>query len=156
MQATELNLLQQRLFCPINHRKSRHEPDLRKKTSSADANVRHSFHELVDGAGVRVASFDVVLLPVDVADLAGDVSAYDVVLFDLVKRQVRVIHANQHNTRIVSAVDQDFVVQLGHWDLSSTTIHVQVDVVSNIVGILELRYSKRAGVNVECNSAVGG
>lgn len=150
MRATERNLLHGNVFpVPINHRKSRREPDLRKETSSADANVWHSFHEVCNGAGVRVASLDVVLLPVDVVDLAGHVSADDVVLFDLVKRQVRVVNANQHNTRVIGAVDQHFVIQLRHGDLSSRSIYIQVDVVSDVVVILKLRYSECAGVDVE-------
>lgn len=157
MWATELNLLHSNVFpVTINHRKSRRDRNLCKKTSSAKADVWHSFHEVVHGASVWVATFDVVLLPVDVVDLAGDVSADDVVLFDLVKRQVGVVDTNQNHSGVGSTVQQDFIVDLRYWNLPGLSINIQVDVVSNIVQILKLSYAECAGVNIQRNSTVGG
>lgn len=97
---------------------------LNQKSAGTDTNVWNRFHEIIDSASVGVTTFDIVFLPFDVIDLAGYVSANDVIFFNLVQCQVRVIYSDEDNARVVRSVQKDSVVNFRHRNLPCCSIYI--------------------------------
>lgn len=100
---------------------------LHQQTASANANVRNGFHKISDSASIREATFNVVLLPVDVIDLAWNVSAHNVIFFNFGKGQMGIVDSDKNDSSVGSTVEEDFVIDLWDGDLSCRTIHIQVN-----------------------------
>lgn len=75
-----------------------------------------SLQEIGNFTGIRVASGDVVLLPADVVDLGTDVGTDDVVLLNLLQRQVRVVDANEDDTLLGGGFNDNSEIQFGYGD----------------------------------------
>lgn len=102
--------------------------DSNQEIAGSDSNVRNSFHEIIDSASVRIATFDIVLLPFDVIDLAGNVSANDVIFFNLIEGQMWVVDTDENHTGVIGFVDEYFVINFRDRDLSGGPVDIQVNV----------------------------
>lgn len=111
--------------------------------------MRHCSHEIINVTGVRISSSDVRLLPVDVADSVGDVSADDVISLDLLERQVWVVDSDERDAGTLGFVYQHSVVKLRNWNFPFGSIDVQVNVMKISEVIFQPHHAVRASVNVE-------
>lgn len=117
--------------------------------------VRHRLHELVNVAGVREPSTDVILLPIDISDAIRNVSTDDVILPNLVESQVGIIHADQNNAGAVGFVDEHFVVELGHGEPPVGSIDVEMDITRLTKGVVQAEDAVGPGVNIERDVPIG-
>lgn len=122
-----------------------------------DVNLRemgHSLQELINVTCIGESLSNVIFLPINISDLIRDIRAHDVILFNLIKTQVGIVDANQDYARLLSPVDQNLVVQLGHGNLTDRPVDDQINVFVNSEGTFEANDTVRSGVDVQSYVAV--
>lgn len=130
-------------------------PLLHQKSARAHLNMRNGFDEIVDGAGIRKSSFDVVLLPIDVIDLTRHVFTHDVIFLYLVQGQMGIVYANKNDSWVVSLVDDDAIVEFWDWNLSWIVVDIQMIFSPDSTDVLQLSYSPSSSVNIQVDVTIG-
>lgn len=118
--------------------------------------MRNCFNEIVDGAGIRISSLDVVLLPIDIIDLTRNISTNNVILLDLIQGQMWVVYANKNDSRVVGFVDDNAIVKLWNWDLSWIVVDVQMIISPDSIDVLQLSHSPCTAVNIQIDVTISG
>lgn len=109
----------------------------------------HDAQELINVASIRKASADVVLPPINVIDSLRNVRADGVILFNLLERHVGIVDTNEDDASAVDAVDEDFVVELGHGNTAIDAVDVEMDRLFDAKAVIEAHNAPRASVNIQ-------
>ena len=104
--------------------------------------------KLVHITSIRISTRDEITLPLQPANLVGNVFTEHIAILNLVHRCVWVINSNQHNSRIVLLVVQHLVVHLGNRYPSPVVgIEIQEDWLHITVRIRKLQNTVRTRVD---------
>lgn len=74
------------------------------------AEMGHRLQERINVTSIGESSSNVILLPINIIDLIGDIRAHDVILFNFIKTQVGIVDTNKNDSRLGGPVDQHLVV----------------------------------------------
>lgn len=69
---------------------------------------------------------------------------------------MRIVDANQHDARVCRAVEENFVVNFRHGNLSGGAADIQEDFLPVVARVSQLRHAERSTVNVQNDVTVGG
>lgn len=127
---------------------------LHKQPARAHLNMRNGLHKVIDSARIRVASLNVILLPVDVVDLTRNVSADDVIFLDFVEGHMGIVYANQNDTGIVRLVDDNAIVELWHWNLSWIVVDVKMVLSCDTANVFQLDDAPCARIYVQIDVTI--
>lgn len=127
-----------------------------EQPARAHLNMWNGFHKIVHCARIRISALDVVLLPVDVADLTWYVSTHNVVFLDFVQGQMWIVDSNQNNTGIISFVYDDAIVELWHWNLSRTVVDVKMILSWHTADIVQLDDAPCSRIHIQIDATVSG
>lgn len=115
--------------------------------------MRNCPQEIVDFAGIAVASMQVGSLPCHPVDAVSNVGADDVATENLVEGQVRIVDAYQDHSGVGGAVNNNLVIESRHRDLSARP--GEENVAENVAAVSQLTNSDCPSPNVEWNISVG-